>query len=249
MENTILFTGNYNSESVIIKEKLSTRKVDPTLEDLCQKEWHNKLEEARSKDKIIWESETYRFESCELNSGSLVLSMSTVPFSIRKTMKTFRELLSQKGSEYSPLGIYSSCMVLTSDNKYIFVEDSGKYLDRKPISYIGGVLSKSEKNVQNGADLFGEAIKECCEETGCSPENIENIVLNAGLTNRGFSVCLLFSIKLNIDFATLCEFFKHNSDGEVNRLIGVNKNDLPTFLSELDEDDRLICETLLERVK
>lgn len=236
-ENRVLFTGAFNKDQVTIHEIPSSRKIDQQLEEECIHQWELKKQEAEATGKLLWDSETYRFESFKSNKDHVQLVVSTIPFSIRKGMSEYKERITELGGGYSPQGMYTSSFVVTKDEKYVFIEDAGKYLDRRPVMFIGGVLSKTEKELKTGVDIFSEAEKECIEEAGCQQSDIASIVLNGGFMNISTNVGLVFTVSLNINFAELLERFKGGNDGEAKGLIAVQKDQIAEFGRSMDEKE------------
>jgi hypothetical protein len=236
MPNTIIFKRDYESNQVTINEVKSTRLIDQQLENDCAVEWQRNLKEAAETNKDVWDSEIYRFEGVQEDEG-LNLTLSTVPFSVRRPMNKFTERIVELGLDYSAKGMYSSCFVITCDGNYVFTEDGGKYLNRRKYMFIGGVLSKSEKELQTGEDLFGEAQKECFEEAGCWPEDIESTILNAGFITDSCNICLIFTMTLNLTFPQLVERFNQKNDGEAKALVCVEAHEISDFARRLDEKE------------
>jgi hypothetical protein len=234
---SVLFKGEYKQENVTLAEVASSRIIDPVLEAKCKAEWERSLEQARKEGKKRFEGETYRFESIEQHPGELSITMSTIPFSIRSSMNVFKDDLSRLGFTFAARGLFTSNVVITSDEKYVFIEDSGLYLNRRPIMFIGGVLSKSEKELHNGADLFEQARQECKEEVGCIDEDFTETKLIAGYITNSSSVCLLFKIRLSITFDELQERFNADNDGEAKNILGVSSEKIVEFGRTLDEKE------------
>jgi len=235
----ILWNKQYSSEQVFLSEISSTRLIDETLEEKCHSQWEQLVTKAKAEGKHIWDSEVYRFESIDAKENLLDFKVSTIPFSIRRSMNSFVPEIEQLGFDYAARGMYTSCFIVTSDSKYVFIEDGGKYLDRRPIMFVGGVLSKSEKIIKDGTDLFNEAQKECIEETGCNQENIKSVYLNAGYITDSYSVCLLFTINLTCTFHELSQQFVLHNDGEAKNLIAVNESEIAPFGKSLHTKEHI----------
>ena len=56
---------NNKHDSVFINEIPSTRKINENLETSSKKHWNELKKEADKARKLLWDSETYRFEACE----------------------------------------------------------------------------------------------------------------------------------------------------------------------------------------
>jgi hypothetical protein len=233
-ENIVIFQGNYSQDQVSIDEVESTRLINEDLESKCKDRWNESLQQAATEGKQIWDSTVYRYENSLVKEDSLELNLSTIPFSMRWSMNSFTADIATLGLEYAARGMYTSCFVITHDNKYVFIEDAGKHLNRRKYMFVGGTLSKTEKELDTGEDLFNEARKECIEEAGAKPADINSVVLNAGYITNSYSVCLIFTVTLNITFNELVERFNESNDGEAKGLIGVEKEELRKFALGLD---------------
>jgi|GEM_PF-2544806 len=227
--NKVFNFQNIKHFSLIIKEIASTRKFDKSLELASKKSWEETLKKASKEGKVIWDSEIYRLESLETNKRHLNINLSTIPFSIRIGMNDHSELVKKLGINYAPLGVYTSCFILTSDKKYLFIKKSDRYYSNRKYSFVGGILSKTEKKLSSGKDLFGEMRKEIQEETGLRNINLNYMTLNAGYLSKNYNFCLIFSLKLTESLKTVLELFKYKSDGEAEEIVGVEKKDLHEF--------------------
>lgn len=234
----ILIENISNPLNINIQEINSTRVIDPALELTCSNLWQEMLLDAKKKKKELWNSEIYRFESVIIKDGIINLKISTIPFSI--VLPINKKIRADKDfdTKLAPLSMFTSCFVRTIDNKYIFLKKSDKYYSTKKISFIGGTLSKTEKIIATGYDLFNEAKKEIKEEIGLNDSDIANLVLKGGYVTENFGFCMLFEAVLSCDFNTAKNKFKLNSDGEGLDIIGVDDEELNRYTDiSLDEFD------------
>ncbi len=240
MKNNLLTKPISNPESLIIRDVVSTRKIDKDLEVFCKNMWNEMLVEAKNENKKLWDSEIYRFESISESGDIIDLEISTIPFSAVVSMNKYIKEADDFDISFAPLGMFTSCFVKTSDDKYLFIEKSNKFYTKKKISFIGGTLSKTEKVIKNGIDLFGEVIKEIKEELGLSEEDIETVIFNNAYETKNFSVCLLFDVMLNCSLEQIKNKFNLQNDGEAVRIIDVDSNKLSefseTYLDDLDNN-------------
>lgn len=247
---SILFTGEYSPEQVNIKEIPSTRKINSELEALCRQRWEEDVATATANGQLRFEGDVYRFEGILAQHDSLSLILSTIKFSIRSTINKFPDRLKVLGSDYTPKGMYSSLFITTKDGKYVFMADAGKYMGRRDVMFIGGVLSRSDQVLESGKELFEHARRECREETGCHNEDFAEIRLRAGFLTESSNICLLFSITLNLTVDELMKRFNEGkTDGEAKNLIFVDQNELATFALGLNpkEHPKFIIMDLLNK--
>ncbi len=233
----IIFNSDITFDIVTIKEISSTRLIDPVLEKLCRKRWREILNDAKNQRKKIWDSDVYRFESAIWKDNILQLNVSTIPFSIRLSMNNFTDTVNMLGMKYAPLGMYTSCFVVTADGQYLFIEKSNSYYSNRKMAFIGGILSKTESILQNGSDLFNEAIREIQEELDLYSIGVQTNILKAGYITENYNVCLLFEVKLNISLKDIQKNFKASCEKETANIVDVARADLSQFALMLPERD------------
>ncbi len=233
----ILFSGRWLPYNVSVQEKKSSRKIDETLEICCQKSWNAMFSKAKRTGKRLWDSYIYRFESVNSDKDHLNLIVSTIPFSIRLGMNANTNKIKELGDEYASKGIFSSCIIQTSDNQYVFIEKSNKYFTQKRRAFVGGVLSKSEKVLKNGQDLFDEVKKEIKEEIGITIYNNKTIWLRTGYLTENFNVCLLFEALVPQSFMEIKKTFAKYSEGEAKNIVGISRDTLPSAISLFESKD------------
>lgn len=232
-----LFKGNLRPEDVIIREVKSGRKIDKDLEKLAAGKWQEIVEKAHLENKKVWDSEIYRLEKV-ISNGATTLWVSTIKYSTRVAMREFTELIKKLGLKYAPMGMYSSCFVKTSDDKYLFIEKSDKYFTTRKYSFIGGVISKSEKIIKDDKDLFESVKREINEEIKVPSKNISSLILKAGYVTETFNFCLVFEAKLKVTVEELKEIFYKKKIDEAVNIIGIERDQLPDFIAMLPENDR-----------
>lgn len=235
----VLFSGQWNSDSVSVSETTSSRVIDQNLESVAKETWQKMLREAFATSRKLWDSEIYRLEATEISEQGLSLSFSTIPFSIRLALNKHTEQIKHLGDTYAPKGLYTSCLVTTLDNRHVFIEKSDKYFTSKKYAWVGGVLSKTEKEILSGEDLFGVTKTEVKEELGISEEDVTSIKLLSGFLSENWNVCLLFMVHLNLTALELQERFAKNSDGEAVNLFFTEKDNLQKTIDIFDEKDRV----------
>ncbi len=242
--NKIIFKGKLLPTNISIENVPSSRKIDQKLENLCNEKWNGLMMDAKMTGKSLWNSETYRLEMCLQKNGILFLKMATIPFSIRLGMNSFVHLVEELGLDYAAMGMFTSCFIKTADEKYIFIEKSDKYVTNKKYAFVGGVLSKTEKVLSGGEDLFGEVFKEMEEEIGVEQTDVDSNVLTRVYITENFNACILFEVKLNKTYSEIVKKFNSKNDGEVKGLIPVDTADLKTFGESLDKKDQFKIQTL-----
>jgi len=220
-----------------VKEVASSRKIDPKLEGLCRQRWQEFLQQAKNQNKKLWDSEIYRLESFDKRNNSLELKVSVIPFSVRLGMNDCVNEVKKLGESYAAFGLYTSCFVITADNKYLFIEKSGHYFTNRKISFIGGVLSKTEQVIAGGDDLYQSVLSEVTDELEIDGNIVDSMALRAGFISENYNVCMLFTVNLKKSFLEIRSQFKANDDGEAASIIGVDAAELPNFALTLPKKD------------
>jgi len=226
MNRKILFHSNFSRKDVVCKfNEASSRKIDPVVEKKARQIWQQKMREAKKSGKKMWDQPVYRLEKFHIDQNKCELEVSTIPFSIRSSIKDFTNELIKKGEEYLPMAIYSSVFVETADGKFIFGEKSDKYVANRKYSYIGGVFNRSEEH-DNGADLFTASCDEVKEELGIENNDVEEFNLLGALRTESCNVALVFYCRLNLTEDETVEKFKERNDLEMKSLFFAGRKDL-----------------------
>lgn len=232
----IIFKQDFNADKVFLTEVPSSRKIDPILERCARDNWEKQLVQAENAGKRMWDSCLYRFENACVN-GELFLEVGTINFSTRIGMNDCTPRVAELGSGYAPLGMFTSCFVVTSDKRYVFIEKSVKFQSNRKFSFVGGVLSKYENTLNSGKELFGMVEAELAEEIGVKKEYISEIVLKAGYITENYNFCLLFETHLTVSSKDLKGMFEKENDGEAEKLIFVSREKLSGFAHRLPSRD------------
>ncbi len=234
----ILFSGSWQAGSVLISEQESSRHEDEDLNLKIIKSWETTKSEAELKGQKIWDSLVYRFENCLISNDCIKIQISTIPFSVRYEMNKFTEEIKMLGLSYSSKGMYASCLVKTKDEHFVFIEKSNKFVTTKKFAWVGGVLSKSEKEIKNGSDLFQAVSKEITEELGIDFDNISNFRLRIGYLTENWNFCLLFSLQTNLTRQEVQNKFNTHSDEEASQLVFIGADNIKSRINLFDSKDQ-----------
>jgi len=226
MNGRILFQGNYFSSDVVCKyNPESSRKIDPLIEEKTKQNWKIKLQEAKASGKKIWDQLVYRLDKFQLDKNKCELSFSTIPFSIRTSIKDFTEDLFKKGEDYLPMALYSSIFIETADGNFVFGEKSDVYVSNLKYSYIGGVFNKQETQ-DEAPDPFLSASSEVVEELGVDSSDIEELKLLGALRSESGNVAIVFYCKLRLNQNEVVEKFKFRNELEMKDLFFAKKEEV-----------------------
>jgi len=225
MNTKILLQGNFSRNKVICKyHKLSSRKIDPVIEDKAIQIWKSKVKEAKAAGKKIWDQPVYRLEKYRTAGNKCELEFSTISFSIRSSIKDFTEELVKKGGGYLPMAVYSSIFIEAADGNFVFGEKSDKYVANRKYSYIGGVFNRSDADKE--VDLFAAALGEVKEELGVKQRDIKDARLLGALRSESCNVAMVFYCRLKLDRKEILAKFGQQNDNEMKNLFFARRRDL-----------------------
>lgn len=226
MNSKILFQGNFSKNDVTCKyTEVSSRKIDPVIEEKAKKVWQQKTEEAKKDGKKVWDQSVYRLDRFHINENMCELEFSTIPFSMRSSIKDFTNDLMKKGEEYLPMAVYSSVFIETIEGNFVFGEKSDKYVANRKYSYIGGVFNRSEEH-DGDTNLFNASSNEVKEELGIEESDIEEFNLLGAFRSESCNVGFVFYCRLKLTKDEVMDKFKKGSDLELNNLFFARRKDL-----------------------
>lgn len=226
MNSKILFQGNFSKNDVTCKyAEVSSRKIDPVIEEKAKKVWQQKIEEAKKDGKKVWDQSVYRLDRFHVNENMCELEFSAIPFSIRSSIKDFTNDLMKKGEEYLPMAVYSSVFIETIEGNFVFGEKSDKYVANRKYSYIGGVFNRSEEH-DDGTNLFNASSNEVKEELGIEESDIEEFNLLGAFRSESCNVGFVFYCRLKLTKDEVVDKFKKGNDLELNNLFFARRKDL-----------------------
>lgn len=226
MNIKILFQGNYSNQNVTCHfNQQSLRKIDPVIEQKAVQLWQQKIQQAQEAGKKIWDQPVYRLDKFHLDRDNCVLDFSTIPFSIRTSLKDFTEDLVKKGEDYLPMAVYSSIFIETTDGVFVFGEKSDEFVANHKYSYIGGVSNQID-GFKGDPNPFVSASSEITEELGIEDNDIEEVKLLGGLKTESCNLALVFYSKLKLNQKEVMKKFKIGNDLEMENLFFAKKGDL-----------------------
>ena len=226
MNIKVLFQGNYSNQNVTCHfNQQSPRKIDPVIEQKAVQLWQQKIQQAQEAGKKIWDQPVYRLDKFHLDQNNCVLDFSTIPFSIRTSLKDFTEDLVKKGEDYLPMAVYSSIFIETTDGVFVFGEKSDKFVANHKYGYIGGVFNQID-GFKGDPNPFVSASSEITEELGIEDNDIEEVKLLGGLKTESCNLVLVFYSKLKLNQKEVMKKFKVGNDLEMENLFFAKRGDL-----------------------
>lgn len=226
----IIFSGRVEAENITVTHLPTTKNRSSELAHNLDRLWDEEVAEMTAKGRKIWNAELYRLEDFRYSCSTLSVDLSTIEVrEIHASIRLSGE--SDRGESYRPRSIFVASFIETSDGKFIFGRTNANTLTAGRIDLIGGSLSKTERPVTNGADLFRSALSEIEEELNVGAVDVESGHLCAILKTPRSFVGMIFHVRLNIDLVQFERRFRARDNDEITEAVAVDRNDLSSFLT------------------
>jgi len=247
MDAEILQNKIIDSKDIkIIRQKNSSRKVDPSLEEAAKTEWETILKKAHADGMNPWDGIVYRLDNLdEVKNGSIEFKLSTVRYS---QLRAFQKLKVSENypPEYHTLHMGTLGIVKTSDGFYVFGFRE-KSLNSSQVTFIGGALQEDELDVLSGDDIKQNMYKELKEETNISPEEVGNIkIIKIIRAIERMNIFILFSLDLNLTKDEVQEHYESIEDKEHDKLVFVTRVELAKYAKDLPDFMKLSLQHITE---
>jgi 8-oxo-dGTP pyrophosphatase MutT (NUDIX family) len=225
----LLFSESVEIENIVVNLLPSTKKRSAALDRDLNALWDEEVAEMTAKGRKIWNAELYRLENFQCIDTSLVLDLSTIEV---KEIHAAHRLPGEGdlGESYRPNNIFVASFIETKDQKFIFGRTNTNTLNAGRIDLIGGSLSKTERPVVTGDDLFHSALSEIEEELNVPFSDVNSGYLCAILRTPRSYVGMIFHIRLNIDLAQFESRFRIRENDEITDAVVVDESELGSFL-------------------
>ncbi|MDW9817154.1 hypothetical protein GOB25_19175 [Sinorhizobium meliloti] len=225
----IIFSGRVEAENITVNHLPTTKNRSSELEDNLDRLWDEEVAEMTDKGRKIWNAELYRLEDFRYSCSSLSVDLSTIEIKEIHASRLSGE--SDLGESYRPRSIFVASFIETNDGKFVFGRTNANTLTAGRIDLIGGSLSKTERPVTNGADLFRSALSEIEEELNVGAVDVKSGHLCAIVKTPRSFVGMIFHVRLNIDLAQFDRRFRARNNDEITEAVAVDRNDLSSFLT------------------
>ncbi|MCA9382487.1 hypothetical protein KC660_03715 [Candidatus Dojkabacteria bacterium] len=242
----ILFSGNLKLDDIQIVHEPSNRKIDPDLEAKIEEIWKERFAKAKAEGKLVWDSELYRLNDYKYENGKLTLSLGTMSFGTSNTYKQ-TDFIDNYSEDYYPKTIYITTFIETADRMYVFGKPSGKTMVIGDYDIVGGGLNKSEKEINNGHDMFEVLGKELVEEMNIGKSDIDNQTFLGLILSDTGSVAVCLYTKLSVSSKELiAKFQKRQAKNEFTDLKFISEYELSEFVIRLGRVKPLMYQELLK---
>ncbi|MDQ6985299.1 MAG: hypothetical protein Q9M91_05350 [Candidatus Dojkabacteria bacterium] len=229
MDSYLLLKKELDFQDIRISKSPSNRNIVPNFEKQIQSLWEEDLKKAKSEGYKRWDSILYRLNSFSVNNDELYFDLGEVNFSTAVGLKSINKIKPLNINSFSK-ALFINSLVITTDNKYVFgVRNNTKIRDM-----IGGVISKSEMEVNNGKDLERFLLVELKEECNIDIFHIKSVKFLGLIQSRSTRISISCKTNLNISSFELENIFKSRLDNELEALDFVEYCDLEGYLGNFD---------------
>ncbi len=230
----ILASGVFSRNKLKIVHTKRTLSYDEKTTALIEILWKNEMQEARKKNKLLFNGPIYRLENHEIKNDLLIVYVSETNFKeLMGTNFYHPELAKVYGKSYLSNAIALCTFLETGDEYFIFVKRSvNVYFGEGLWHLIAGQFS-IEKNETRTLSVFEVLYKELFEEGSLVKDDIENCVCLGLIRDTiHFKPELVFYTKTKLLANEVEEKIKAAHDGyEHEEVALIKKSELDAFVN------------------
>src|SRR3989344_1891521 len=188
----LLVDGEFAPDQLEMKEVVGSLKRSPESETILESEWKKFLASGVKP----WPNDTkpsrYHFTSAKVENGKLIISVDP-SMSYRDAIGARSPELLKLGREYVPTTAFANILLIAktkSGQEKLGITLRNTKQDYKPGGYLpttGGSI-----NLKNKETPFQAALRECKEEIGVEPEELENLVCRGIIFNPAVSGAVIY---------------------------------------------------------
>ncbi len=141
-------------------------------------------------------------------------------------------------SEYRHNGIFVGTTLITTDNKCIIVNLSGKSNNHNTQDLVGGLLEGPYNSSSN--ILYDVMYQEIEEETNINLQYIISCVLQMIYVANNGNIGAYFETKINLNSNEVVQLFKKNNDIDIKSLSFLSIDEYKSFLASSAPSKQLI---------
>jgi hypothetical protein len=240
----LLYKGQLKLKDIRIKPlAASSLKLSDKDLQYINDDWQRKLILSKDKKKSLWNGLSHRLENIEKIDNGVELEFSLMEYKIRDGMLAIPKYWKRSIDQWRR-GVFMGATVVTSDDKYLYLELSGESFNNNRYEIIGGIL-EPEKPIITSEDIFNEMLVELSEEALVPKDSVDNITLDLIYYAHKTNVGLYFTITLIDDLKTIQNrFFNGDPDVEVKSLCWCNATQWSNILKDMSSDKKFIAEQL-----
>jgi hypothetical protein len=238
----LLVEGNFNSDDLIVSVSPSSLVILDSVKKDIEEIWKTKLKESEEKNLNLYNGDTYRLNSIREENGKVYLDFSILDFKTRFGLGQVLPEIDFDETMYRN-GCYVGATVKTSDNKYLMVKLSGKYMNENFNDVLGGVM---ETNIEmNSEYIFNVLHTELQEEAGVKESEIKNTILKAIYQGMYTNVGFYLETELSISSNDVLKRFELNTDVDVAEIEVYSYEDYLDVLKNHNENKGFIHDLIM----
>jgi hypothetical protein len=230
----VLASGVFPKNKLKIVHTKRTISYDEKTTALIERHWKDEIQEARKKNKLLFNGPIYRLENYEIKNDLLIVYVSETNFKeLMGTNFHHPELAKIYGKSYLSNAIALCTFLETCDEYFVFVKRSAKvYFGERMWHLIAGQFS-IEKNETRTLSVFEILYKELFEEGSLVKDDIQNCVCLGLIRDTiHFKPELVFYTKVSLSAKEVAEKINTAHDGyEHEEVTFIKKSELDAFMN------------------
>jgi hypothetical protein len=244
VQTQVILKKAFKAQDINIKRnKISSRKIDPVLENKAKSQWEEIVKKSEQEGTKIWDGTYYRLDNVsEIKNGSNEFKLSTIKYSLVKAYRGLSEENNLTEDQYT-YHINTGGLIKTTDNFYIF-GNKGSDFNNPIIDFIGGGLQEDELIVETGNDIERNVFKEIKEEVNLEIEEIKESEIIGILLAKSMAIIIIFEVDLKLTKEEVQIKFDERVEDEIKSLVFVPEKDIKDFFSKQSDYRALVGELL-----
>jgi hypothetical protein len=209
---------------------------DPEIRAKSDALWEQKLQKYKEQGIPAWDGDFYRLDNLEQVKNlrpdePIHLEMSVIKYRYVNTIRDFMDYYDTHPEAWTNY-LSVAAMIKTVDNYWV-LGLRGKSVHSQKYDMIGGGMHRNELEINNGADIYRNLLKEFREEAGILPEMVANAT-GVGLIHSTVSnVLLIAKVELNKTKEELIQIFENRLEDEMQSLVFVKEKDLAEYIQNM----------------
>lgn len=178
-----------------VRHAISSRVVDPSVEQLVEGVWSAQLAEAGRQGLPLQDAPAYRLERAVDRAGVLELSLALCPYRVHSALKALHRDPRIR-AEHHDRTLVADGLVLTKDDHYLLL--STPKVTGVELQLVGGTASPGQRELRTGDDLFGFMSQRVERALGVAEEAVEVRGVVGLLEQEIGCVNVVFDVRLDV---------------------------------------------------
>lgn len=235
----VIAQGEFVSDQVVISTGQSNRTVNVAIEARIEELWAEQLETARQKGLQLYDSQAYRLNACQQDTGHISLELALINYKIHAAMKALHNEPNVH-EEHFDKTLVADSLVKTSDNKYVFMHVRKVVEDT--VYLVGGTCAESRMAIHASYDFFA-FMKAKIADILNVPESAIHVSLLFGLIqNEVGCVNAIFDTQVDLSSQDIINAFVPRNG--VNDLVMVDAASVKSYVAKAEGYVAAVAELL-----